>query len=102
MKIIISDSRITNLAIHWLRDKYPNLVSENRYGTTISYINTSNDTIVFEYHYDRVVSFWGSDYSIMKKLFGLSPKEVSEVFKQWITNDYGLDVSLVLIMRTDK
>ena len=98
MKVIIRESRIHDLAIKWLQEKYPDLIEEVS-ESGISYINPSTNTTVFSIHegMEGLVMFYGDVFTIFNGMFGLSEQEIGEVIKQWIINNYGLDVRRVAL-----
>ena len=95
MKVIIRESRITELGIKWLQTKYPDLTEEVS-DHSISYIEPSTNTTVFSFH-DGLVIFYKDIYTTFNEMFGLSEKEITHVIQQWVIDYYGLDVKRVVL-----
>jgi hypothetical protein len=99
MKVIIRESRLMDLAVKFVNNKFPDLIEEpTPRDTVISYINPINNTTVFVYdEEDGVVMFYGDIYSALNNMFGMSEKEVKQVLREWLYTYYGFNASRVLL-----
>ena len=98
MKVIIRETRITELAIKWLDYKFPDLFEKPSHRKVVSYVSPTTNFTIFDYDTNRkVVMFYGDAYSTLNTMFDMQSTEVKSAIKQWISDYYGLDVSRVTL-----
>jgi len=97
MKVIIRESRLIDLAVKFVNDRFPDLIEEPL-DNSVLYVNPINNTHVFEYNEeDDSVVFYGDVFSRLTDWFDLSEKEIKKVIREWLYTYYGLNPSRLII-----
>jgi len=97
MKVIIRESRLMDLAVKFVNDRFPDLFEEPL-DNSVLYTNPINNAHVFEYNEEEdSVVFYGDIFSRLRDMFDLSEKDIKKVIREWLYTYYGLNPSRLII-----
>jgi len=101
MKLIITESKLEQVAINWLNknygdlekietDKYPNFIFYRKGDKIIFYYNLKSGYVYV--NYDEIWSFFES-------YFGMEYEQIQDLTKAWVEEHYKLGVTTTIAFR---
>jgi hypothetical protein len=105
MKIIITENKLERVAINWLNKNYGDLEqfdSSRQYPDYLFY--RKGNKIIFDYNIRSEIVHvnYAEIWSFLESYFGMTYHQIYNLIKVWIEEHYDLDVTTILLPRSNK
>jgi hypothetical protein len=96
MKVVITESKLEQVAINWLNDNYSDLEFIDYEKRPSLHIYVKNKNVIFDYNIKTKEIFITIDiWKLLGGIFSMGYQQIFEILKKWVENYYNIKVKLI-------